>query len=96
MPIICVERELLQNNALANLLAVFYSQKMFFELFTIEAGCMKYINENESITLIEFIVVITIMAVLAAIEMPSFVEYIERVKELVCNTNCMQLEKMYE
>ncbi|WZL73664.1 hypothetical protein QBE52_02710 [Clostridiaceae bacterium 35-E11] len=46
--------------------------------------------------MIELIVVIAIMAILGIIAIPSFKGYIERVKKKVCNTNCMELEKVYE
>jgi prepilin-type N-terminal cleavage/methylation domain-containing protein len=51
---------------------------------------------NKGFTLVELIVVIAITAILATVAAPSFVAYTERAKEQVCNTNCLQLERMYD
>jgi len=40
--------------------------------------------------------VIAILAILVAVAIPTFIGYTEREKGQVCNTNCLQLEKMYE
>lgn len=44
---------------------------------------------------VELIVVLAIIGILATLVVPSFVSYRQKVKEQVCNTNCLQLEKMY-
>lgn len=47
-------------------------------------------------TLIELIVVISIIGILAAIVVPAYGGHVKKAKEEVCNVNCMQVERMYE
>lgn len=52
-------------------------------------------HDDEGFTLIELIIVITILGILATITIPSFVRYVEKAKEGVCNFNCLKSEKQY-
>lgn len=52
-------------------------------------------NNNSGFTLVEIIVVIAIMSILFSVIVPSFIGYVERAKEQVCNANSLQLERMY-
>jgi Tfp pilus assembly protein PilE len=45
--------------------------------------------------LIELIVIILITGLLSAIAVPVYAGYKERVEEKVCNSNVLQLDKMY-
>lgn len=47
-------------------------------------------------TIIELIVVISIIGILATIAVPSFNGYVEKSKEKVCEINCLNLRKIYE
>lgn len=51
---------------------------------------------NKGFTLVELMVVIAIMAILAAVAVPSFVAYTEKAKEQVCNINSLQFERVYD
>lgn len=53
-------------------------------------------NYNKGFTLVELMVVIAIMAILAMVAIPSFVAHTERARKQVCNTNSLQLERMYD
>ena len=52
-------------------------------------------HDDEGFTLIELIIVIAILGILATITIPSFVRYVEKAKEEVCNFNCLKSEKQY-
>lgn len=51
---------------------------------------------KKGFTLIEMMVVISIMSILGAILIPNMIRYTQRAKEAVCKDNCLQLERMYE
>lgn len=67
---------------------------------------MKYINNikklknnrlnNRGYSLTELIAVVTILAIIMLIFIPIYSSYIERAKEVACNANCSQLERMYD
>ncbi|WP_051931688.1 prepilin-type N-terminal cleavage/methylation domain-containing protein [Clostridium sp. KNHs214] len=52
-------------------------------------------NYNKGFTLIEIIVVISIIAILCAVIAPTYFKYTKDAKEKVCNVNCLQLERSY-
>ena len=52
--------------------------------------------DKNGFTIIEMIVVISIIAILGAIAIPSFIGYTEKAKKEVCKVNCLELERMYE
>jgi len=52
-------------------------------------------DNNKGFSLIEVIIVFSIIAILAAIAVPYFNSYIEKSKQVVCDVNCAQLERMY-
>lgn len=54
------------------------------------------ILDKNGFTIIEMIVVISIIAIIGAIAIPSFIGYTEKAKKEVCKVNCLQLERMYE
>lgn len=59
--------------------------------------CLKNIQcDNHGFTLIELIVVFTILSIIVAIVIPGLASYTEQSKEKVCMANCSQLERMYE
>lgn len=47
-------------------------------------------------TMIEIIIVISIIAILTAIAVPNYLGYVKEAKATVCRVNCVQIEKMYE
>ncbi|MGH4118100.1 prepilin-type N-terminal cleavage/methylation domain-containing protein [Clostridium sp.] len=51
---------------------------------------------TKGFTLIELIIVISIIAILITITVPAYGGYIKKAKVEVCNANCVQLERMYE
>jgi prepilin-type N-terminal cleavage/methylation domain-containing protein len=59
----------------------------------IKSGKKRY---NKGFTLIELIVVISIMAILSAIAVPVYSSYRKKAEEKVCKANRLQLERMYE
>lgn len=50
----------------------------------------------KGVTLIEGVVVMAVVATLAMIIIPACVGYINKAKERVCETNCLQIERMYQ
>lgn len=52
--------------------------------------------DNSGFTLIEIIIVVSIITILTAIVAPIFQGCINEIKRVVCETNCSQLKKMYE
>ena len=50
---------------------------------------------NKGFTLLEPIIVMAILAILLSIAVPLYKAHIERANQVVCNANCVQLEKMY-
>ncbi len=50
---------------------------------------------NEGFTLIELITVITIMGIISAVLVPSFLGITRRVKKRVCDINSLGCEEMY-
>ena len=50
---------------------------------------------NQGFTLVELMVVMAIMVMIVSIAVPLYTGYIERATKQVCNTNCLQLERMY-
>jgi prepilin-type N-terminal cleavage/methylation domain-containing protein len=53
------------------------------------------IVNNEGFSLIELIVIMTILSILISIAVPLYKGYVERATQQVCNANCLQLERMY-
>ncbi|WP_078429769.1 type II secretion system protein [Alkalihalobacterium alkalinitrilicum] len=53
-------------------------------------------TENKGITLIELLVIITILGILVAIAVPSVLGLIDKSRDEVCRVNLLQLEKEYE
>lgn len=51
--------------------------------------------DNDGYTLLELIIVITILSILAAIAFPSIIGYVEIANERVCQFNCLELVKTY-
>ena len=52
-------------------------------------------KHTKGFTLIEMIIVISIIAILTAIAVPNYLGYVKEAKRTVCNTNCVQLGKRY-
>ncbi|WP_138205985.1 prepilin-type N-terminal cleavage/methylation domain-containing protein [Haloimpatiens lingqiaonensis] len=63
-------------------------------MLLIKSGIIKK-NYNKGFTLIEIIVVISIIAILCAIITPTYFKYTKYAKGKVCNVNCLQLERSY-
>jgi prepilin-type N-terminal cleavage/methylation domain-containing protein len=59
-------------------------------------NCTVRNKRNNGFTLVEMIVVMSIIGILGAIAVPSFIGYTEKAKEEVCRVNCLQVERMYE
>lgn len=47
-------------------------------------------------SLVELMVVISVIAILTAIAVPLFSSFTDKTKKVVCDANCLQLKKMYE
>ena len=61
----------------------------------------KEVNKNQSrnvygFTLIEFVVVIGIVAILVSIIIPSYIHYFNNVSETVCLSNRKTIERLFE
>lgn len=54
------------------------------------------IYDNRGFSFIEIVVVFSIITILAVIAVPYFFGQTTMAKRIVCNTNCMQLERLYE
>ena len=50
---------------------------------------------NDGFTLVEVIVAMAILTILVSIAVPLYKVHIERANHVVCNANCVQLERMY-
>ena len=50
---------------------------------------------NKGFTLIELMVVIAILSILVLIAVPLYKGYDEKATKQVCDTNCLQFERMY-
>lgn len=55
----------------------------------------KKMYNNGGFTLIEIIIVISIITILLTIAVPSVLGYIETTREKVCETNRLQLQRLY-
>lgn len=53
-------------------------------------------HKNKGFTLVELIIVISIIAILTAIAVPYYIEFVEKAEEKTCISNCKQLERIYE
>lgn len=51
---------------------------------------------TKGFTLIELIIVISIIGILVSITVPTYGGYVKRAKEEVCKSNCLRVERMYE
>lgn len=52
-------------------------------------------TQNDGFTLLETLIVTTILAIILSIAVPLYKGHIERTKQIICNVNCAQLERMY-
>lgn len=55
----------------------------------------RYRNAHHGFSLIELVVVISVLSVLILMAVPVFSSYVETVEKTVCDANCLQLQKMY-
>lgn len=55
----------------------------------------KKVYHNSGFTFIEMIVVIAIIAILLTIAVPSAFSYVETAREEICETNRLQLQRLY-
>lgn len=52
-------------------------------------------KNNEGVTLVELVLVISILAILIVIAVPEVTSFVAKSKEKVCDINCSELEKAY-
>jgi prepilin-type N-terminal cleavage/methylation domain-containing protein len=52
-------------------------------------------NYNKGFTLIELMIVIAVLSILVLIAVPLYKDYDEKATKQVCDTNCLQFERMY-
>lgn len=54
---------------------------------------MRSKHTNHGFTLVELIIVIAILGVLIAIFVPKYIQYAEKARTAVCNSNCTQMQR---